>query len=497
MTIKEKKSKSSNKQYDRFFDGLIEIVLVCFKLTVIGLKTKFYKKKENLILTSSFIFLSWILIYKKQHLKLVEIFPNIFQLPLAKTIDNIGNFWTMGLVTFLILILAIMLAGIGTYMLIKKYQKAIDHLNLKSGLGHRPIVVSVDSRDENRTKILVKSTGLGEERYKSKLDDLRASAGQKIESVNFLETDNRFVEISWAKKLLGEKINYADLMGNIKRPYGFVIGKSQQNVLTENLEDVPHYLIAGSTGGGKSMAFKGILLGLMESSKRIQFYLFDFKRVEFNEFQNMKNVKVIKDESEASKLLEALVEEMERRYKILEKNKHKKIDPERDKLDRIVIGIDECADILGKVGKDHQHYDAIIKARHSLNELARKARASGIHLIFATQKVDKLSIDTQIQENLEGRLSLRMNTIENSVRVLQNNMSYYLPSIKGRAIWKKGADYTEVQCPYFSDEELNERIQMMREKFANKEVTLVEASKANKEAEETLGAFHKGKVIKP
>lgn len=458
MTSTTSNSKASNQKYDRFFDGMIEIIFSIYKIINEGIKSKCYRKKENLILCSCIIFLSWVLIYKKQHLKLVEFFPDSLQLSLVRFLGHLHNFWPMSIATLFIIGFALILAGIGTYKLIKKYQKAIDHLNLKSGLGHRPIVVNVDSRDENRTKILVKSTGLGEERYKTKLDDLRASVGQKIEAVNYLEQDNRFVEISLAHKILESRVNYSDLISNVKKPYSFVIGKSQKRIVTENLEDVPHYLIAGSTGGGKSVAFKGMLLGLLESSKKINMYIFDFKQVEMNEFSVLPNVKVIKDEHEASLLLEGFVKEMKRRYEFLEKVGEKKINPDKHKLPRIVIGIDECADLLGKVKRNDPKYEVITRARASLNELSRKARASGIHLIFATQKVDQNSIDTQIQENLEGRLSFRMNTIENSVRVLQNNMSYYLPSIPGRAIWKKGASYTEVQCPFISDNELKERI---------------------------------------
>jgi hypothetical protein len=482
---KETTSKSSNKQYDRFFDGMIEVALAFYKMTVAGLKTEFYKKKENLILTASFILLSWVMIYKKQHLKVVEFLPNVFQLPLARFIDHFGNWWTMSFATVIISMLAVMVAGFATYRLIRKYQRALDHLDLKSGLGHRPVVVNVDSRDEFRTRILVKSTGLGEDRYKSKLDDLRASVGQQIESVTYLKKDNRFVEISLAHRLLENKVNYADLIGNAKKPFSFVVGKSQNNVVTENLEDVPHYLIAGSTGGGKSVAFKSMLLGLLETSERIQLYIFDFKQVEMNEFSVLPNVQVIKDEHQASLLLEGFVKEMNKRYKMLEAKKEKKVNPERDKLPRIVIGIDECSDLLGKVKNNDPKFESMERAKRCLNELSRKARASGIHLIFATQKVDMNSIETQIQENLEGRLSFRMNTIENSVRVLQNSMSYYLPSIAGRAIWKKGANYTEVQCPFLSDDELNQRIDALKEKFDGEEVTMVEPEKEKVKDEES------------
>lgn len=474
MVSSENKSEASNKKYDRIFDGMVAIVIAIFIIIKEGLKTKFYKRKENLVLMGSLIFLSWVMIYKKQHLKIVEFFPKTMHLPMAQFIDHISNLWTMGFATVAIITLAAMAAGFATYRLIKKYQLALDHLNLKSGLGHRPIVVNVDQRDETRTRILVKSTGLGEERYKTKLDDLRASVGQKIESVNYLKNDNRFVEISLAHIPLESRVNYSDLISNVKKPFSFVVGKSLRNVITENLEDVPHYLIAGSTGGGKSVAFKNMLLGLLETSRKIQLYIFDFKQVEMNEFSVLPNVKVIKNEHEASLLLEGFVKVMDERYKMLEKKGEKKINPERDKLPRIVIGIDECSDLLGKVKKNDPNFEAIERSKRCLNELSRKARASGIHLIFATQKVDMNSMDTQIQENLEGRLSFRMNTIENSVRVLQNSMSYYLPSIAGRAVWKKGASYTEVQCPFISDEELVQRIDDLKEKFDQDDAPMVE-----------------------
>lgn len=495
MSKTETKSVEANKKYDRFFDGMVEIALASLKIIKEGFKSKCYKKKENLVLTGSFILLSCVMIHQKQHLKLVAYFPDVMQIPMARFINQFSNFWTMSFAGLFIVVFALMIAGLATYKLIRKYQLALDHLNLKSGLDHRPIVVTVDQRDETRTRILVKSTGLGEERYKSKLDDLRASVGQKIESVTYLEKDNRFVEISLAHRLLENTVRYTDLISNAKKPYSFVVGKSLRAIITENLEDVPHYLIAGSTGGGKSVAFKNMLLGLLETSKNIQLYIFDFKQVEMNEFAVLSNVKVIKNEHDASLLLESFVKEMDSRYKLLEKKGEKKINPDRDKLPRIVIGIDECSDLLGKVKKNDPNFEAIERAKRCLNELSRKARASGIHLIFATQKVDMNSIDTQIQENLEGRLSFRMNTIENSVRVLQNSMSYYLPSIAGRAIWKKGANYTEVQCPFISDEELVQRIDTLKEKFDEGEVTMVEAVNTNEESEKAREAFGKGKTI--
>lgn len=414
--------------------------------------------------------------------------------PFANFLNNIGFIWSGSLAVFGIFIISAMLAGLRTYRLQLKYQRALDHLNLKTGLGHSPKVLSVDSLNDDRTRIIVNSAGIGEERYKSKLDDLRSAVGQKIESVNYCEKDNRLVEISLAHKLLDNNIKYCDLFANPIKSYSFAVGKSLSKTVIENLEDVPHYLIAGSTGGGKSVAFKSMLLGLLESSTKIQMYLFDFKQVEMNDFSNLKNVKIFKDQHSASLQLEGLVAEMDKRYKYLESINEKKIDPIKHNLDRIVVGIDECADLLGKANKGDTHYEPMERAKRCLGELARKSRAAGIHLIFATQKVDQTSIATQIQENLEGRLSFRMNTIENSVRVLQNGMSYYLPSIPGRAIWKRGATYTEVQCPFISDHELLTRLDEIRKRDDVRDVQMI-AYKDGKTEEKAVEAFVEGQVI--
>ncbi len=269
-------SENSKDNANRFFDGLIKIFFAFFKILKEGLKTKCYKRLENYALTGSVVLWACVMIYQNKHFKLVDYLPYDMQLPAAKIISVIGDYRLMGLSTLSIIICSLLVAGFASYKLIQKYQKALDNINLKSGLGDNPKVVSVD-KDSNRTRILVKSIGIGEERYKSKLDDFRASLGQQVESVNYLDKDNRFLEISLAHHLLASNVNYSEIISNAKKPYSFVVGQSLKNAVTENLEDVPHYLIAGSTGGGKSVAFKSMLLGLLETSKRIQLYIFDFK----------------------------------------------------------------------------------------------------------------------------------------------------------------------------------------------------------------------------
>jgi hypothetical protein len=478
MTVEKAKVQSS----DRIFDGSIELFLSFFKIAREAFKTRFYKKIENWVLFVSLVTLIWFMFYKGHYGFLLEILPfDFIKKMFASFVINSSKTFLFTLVTLFTGMVMIFFIGIKPYRLFMLYQKGLDHLNLKSGLDHKPKLLSVEAIDENRTRILVKSTGLGEDRYRAKLDDLRAAVGQKVESVYYLDKDNTCLEIFFARKQLEAKMLYADYADQLKRPYSFIVGKSQKGLVTENLEDVPHYMVAGATGGGKSVSFKSMLLGLLESSTKLQLYLFDFKRVEMNDFTGLPNVEIIQSEMTAQLVLTKLEKEMERRYKILEEKGEKKIDPYRDNLDRIVVGIDECTDLTSRVPKSHPLYQTIEKSRISLDHLARKARASGIHLIFATQKIDKDSLDTRVQENVEGRLALRMNTMENSVRVLQNSMAYHLPSIPGRAIWKKGASYIEVQSPFISDEDLRARIQALSKSKKFKNVKMFKIDDSNEE----------------
>jgi DNA segregation ATPase FtsK/SpoIIIE-like protein len=136
-------------------------------------------------------------------------------------------------------------------------------------------------------------------------------------------------------------------------------------------------------------------------------------------------------------------------------------------MNRIVIAIDECTDLLGHVPRSHSDYTYISKAIEHCDALARKARACGIHIILATQKIDKSSIPTRIQENMSGRLAMRVKTMENSIRLLGNRKAYDLPAIAGRAIWSKDSDFTEVQIPFISDEEIVKKIEKIIENQSN------------------------------
>ena len=149
---------------------------------------------------------------------------------------------------------------------------------------------------------------------------------------------------------------------------------------------------------------------------------------------------------------------MNRRFKHIEESDQREIDTRMNEMNRLVVVIDECADLIGKVSKQNPDYDAITKAQEYMDLLARKSRACGIHLIMATQRISEQSIPTRIQENLGGRLAFKVKTPENSMRMLGNNLASNLPGFKGRAIWATNFKDLEIQVPYVSDKFLRSKI---------------------------------------
>ena len=112
--------------------------------------------------------------------------------------------------------------------------------------------------------------------------------------------------------------------------------------MAQPIRALPHLLIAGTSGNGKSMFFNQALISLTKTSPHIQLYLLDLKLgLEVRAYSDLPNVRIAKDSDEAVNLLQVVVNEMMERFKYLEKNGYKIIDPVRDSKDLIVVGVDE------------------------------------------------------------------------------------------------------------------------------------------------------------
>jgi DNA segregation ATPase FtsK/SpoIIIE-like protein len=199
----------------------------------------------------------------------------------------------------------------------------------------------------------------------------------------------------------------------------------------------------------------------------IKFTLLDLKRgVEVKGFEGFPNVTIAKNESDSVDELKKVVQEMDRRYKFLEDNKRKKIDPERDGKPLIVVAVDEASVIFGAKSKSSKLKELSDEARELCEKIAKLGRASGIHMILATQRATKTSIDTSTLDNLEARLCFRTRSVSGSTAILGDKSGSELPNIPGRAIWQMGVNATTLQVPFMPEDEFSEMCEDLKNERA-------------------------------
>lgn len=190
--------------------------------------------------------------------------------------------------------------------------------------------------------------------------------------------------------------------GTLNIPIGVnVLGET----VTKDLANMPHLLIAGATGSGKSVMINVAIQALMAQNEpeTMKLVLIDPKRVELARYRNSEHLlaKPIYEISDAIKTLEWLVDEMERRYETLESVDAVNIDEYNEMnptMAKIVVVIDEFADLMLQADK---------RAEVSIVRIAQKARAVGIHLILGTQRPSVDVVTGVIKANLPCRIAFR------------------------------------------------------------------------------------------
>ena len=355
-------------------------------------------------------------------------------------------------------IAGVFLNGLRPYWEWVKYRRGIERLDLKNGEGTAPILRKVKDTEGGRKELTLYCPGIGIEKFEEKKSSLQTSFGSKIE--RFIDDYQwKSVRIVLTTRELPFVVPFKEVSSQLISDGDFLVGMSDYGLKVQSIKELPHVLVAGSTGGGKSVFLKQMLLGLLRSTPKLQMYLIDLKGgLELVDFDPLSNVKIVKTEKEAVLLLKKINQEMKDRFAFLEKNRLKLINPERDKKDRIVVAIDESSVLYTKSSGDEIKSKLVLEARFLTDEIAKLSRAAGIHLILATQKVSKETVDTKVQENMSGKVCFRMNTIQGSVAILGSKQAHELPQHPGRGIWNLGNEMMEIQAPYLSEKELEEEI---------------------------------------
>lgn len=259
----------------------------------------------------------------------------------------------------------------------------------------------------------------------------------KVKAIRLNQIDNKlFLEIAKNDRAI---IKYQHL--SLEKNHILIGQNSHNQIITADITKLPHLLIAGTTGSGKSIALHSIICSLIENntSNELQMLLIDPKRIELSMYNGLSHLiaNVVTDSNEAQAALEWAVLEMERRYRLLESNKNMK-------FAKLIIVIDELADLI------LEHRSTCEK---SIIRLAQKARACGIHLIAATQRPSRDVITGLINANFPARLCFRTSSKIDSRVILETNEASDLLG-NGDGVFKTITNKEHIQTFMLSENEI-------------------------------------------
>lgn len=257
-----------------------------------------------------------------------------------------------------------------------------------------------------------------------------------------------------------------------KSKISFVVGKDiSGNAIISNLKEMPHLLIAGSTGSGKSVCINSIIVSMLYKAKpdEVRFLLIDPKVVELNNYNGIPHllIPVVTDPSKAAAALNWAVQEMTGRYKKFAEVGVRDLETFNDKmrldkaktLPQIVIVIDELADLM---------MVAPAQVEESICRLAQMARAAGMHLIVATQRPSVDVITGVIKANIPSRIAFAVSSQFDSRTILDMAGAERLVG-KGDMLFNPlgMSKPIRVQGAFISDTEVHNVISFLKEQVPN------------------------------
>lgn len=256
------------------------------------------------------------------------------------------------------------------------------------------------------------------------------------------------------------------------KPLPVALGATIQNeIFMTNIAKMPHLLVAGATGQGKSVGLNAIITSLLfkKHPSELKFVLIDPKMVEFSMYSKLINHylaklpdddddAIITDMNKVLAVLNSLCIEMDNRYDLIRKAGEREIEGynakfENGKLDEIeghkylpylVLVIDEFADLIMTGGKEIEN---------PITRIAQKGRAAGMHMIIATQRPSRQVLTGLIKSNCPARIAFRVSQRIDSGIILDEQGADTLIG-RGDMIYKNGDEHERVQCAFISNREV-------------------------------------------
>ena len=256
-----------------------------------------------------------------------------------------------------------------------------------------------------------------------------------------------------------ENVYLSEILSNTSFPkkdirLPIALGKNISGIpIVGDLASMPHLLIAGTTGSGKSVCINTIILSLLyrHPPDKCKFILIDPKMLELSTYEGIPHLlcPVITEAKKAASVLGWVVKEMENRYKLMTKDGVKNIDGYNAKhnlaMPYIVVVVDEMSDLMLVAGKEIENY---------IQKLSQMARAAGIHIIMATQRPSVDVITGTIKANFPTRISFQVTSKIDSRTILGEQGAEQLLG-KGDMLYMSSANkIIRIHAPFVSEDEI-------------------------------------------
>lgn len=321
--------------------------------------------------------------------------------------------------------------------------------------------------------------------------DIRIEAPIPGKTVVGIEVANKFKDSVGLREILESSV-----FVNSKSDVPLTLGKDVEgNIIVESISDMPHLLIAGATGSGKSVCINTIITNILykSSPNDVRLMLIDPKVVELSVYNGIPHllIPVVTNPKKAGYALNWAVDEMERRYKLFAEaqvrdikgyNKKKiKEGKISEKIPKIVIIVDELADLMMVSSNEIEDYIA---------RLAQMARACGMHLILATQRPSVDVITGTIKANIPSRIAFAVSSAVDSRTILDMSGAEKLLGRGDMLFYPSSYSKPKrIQGAFISDEEVERLVDFVKLNNENSEInkqSLIASQINNKEKDDNL-----------
>ncbi len=398
------------------------------------------------------------------------------------------------------------------------------HLDLLNAPSQKEQIIDHAELEENKTKLVEKLA-----RYKIEIIGVNATVGPtvtlyeltpapgvKVSRIKSLEDDLAMVMAAQGIRMIvpipgksavgveipnsrRELVRVQSVLNTAKfqeskMELPVVLGKTiEGEVFMEDLAKMPHLLIAGATGSGKSVGLNTLITGLLYACdpSNLKFVMVDPKKIELQQYRELEqhflampedgNEAIITEVADALDILRACEREMSIRYNLLKKAGVRGIrdynskfadgslapDTGHKHLPYVVIIIDELADLMMTAGKD---------VEAPIARLAQMARAVGIHLILATQRPSVDVITGLIKANFPARVAFQVASKVDARTILDQNGAEQLVG-NGDMLYMKGSKILRLQGPFVSVDEIDRLMEFIRKQHGSGPYRLPKAEK--------------------